>query len=920
MPVFIDNHKPPDENQSGTPRQSYDTSRRSSMRSTTRDRTASRSHSRPRWLIPGESYDIEHSTVDEPNKELRPHLRFADTDDTNFICKYPENTMSDFSGVFGAHHKHEVDTKLPERIQQCGLSDLLDEMLKERSENTGEKKFNESNKANDHIKQKQNRKPILQNTRLADLMNSMYLKPGVIFEGSNTPDDFTPQFKLTNVSKTGKIEAKFSLLNTDVEFHVDGVVVDLIGTDFRSPNHSLIEANIFSNLLRNSVCYNSDLKPFIGRNHRQHLSNDNWKSFYMDPLGYLRYNELSIKNDSFCNDKKATNDVNISENELNDGYIHKRFSVDSNKSIRKTTATKTPETNNSAFEATQFKIDHHSIAKFPSTSHFYKILKSSDNSLSQMKMLSNWFTLPPFCEFLNTPVPPTPPRRNSNDQNFKNTNKGRMNPENILACDKCLLGDNWKDNFDDSKDNDTGIMGEWIFIKGEIDIEELLWENVETTLEEKVWRESKIRPDYEIKKARQIAKQFNLIDDDIWNESNENNLNIDNHLEFLDRLDGIETNRDPTTSEFHDYEYIRHGVVNLFLYGPQSNTRYTNLEHGNERYPDDTENSDWSSMSPDYVDYSFVRNPLYTDSNVHTDNFNTINGEIIANSNISSDTDSDDEDYEDDNDFENENEDALTGTPSVASGPSNRMSRLLYSYDESMGTEIRRFNKRVYAADMYTNRKVSKNLANARSSLGDHNKGFRKSLLHNIITDDKPSSEFLEPKEREKEKNSHLKLSLLISINRRTGAFYMTPGNISVNLWSVLQNDGELFTELNSFNKLWEVFKNDDLQEESDKEFMKDFKDKVCKDAALRTKVQKLLFLHGITNASILNNMISMNTQKKIKIVQTSNFKRQKISTDNKTFTTAAELPDFDFDSLSLDGARSIQLKPKSSVLLFEFC
>lgn len=890
-----------------------------------RSRTPSRLT--PRWLLPHDTVNLSDDDInddvaiesDEDSCEAtqRIRLRFAESNNYRIVPR-TDHLMDNEEGTFGSHCRHEHELSLPEKINTEGLINSLDDILLKRRRFIEKRPkiernmFKSTHISNRGIKRKFNSKPNihLNTNNIEDIMKSIYLKPGSSFKMKSAHPNFMPIIKFDNVSrKLNEIQGRISVNGCNVSLNFEGKVVDLIHEDFRildatKKKNPLIEASIFSNLLRNALCYDHNLKNFIGRHAVLNEKSVNWKPFFMDKVGYLKSNELMIsglKKDTIQHLMLMTPRLTQSE------YSESEMSVWDDKMLdddeipiveEKTLKTlNTPtraistsphhqqETENSHYQIPNFPVKALTPPKFPSTSLFYHHNDSTAVSHLHSKILSNWFLLPPFVDFLQTPSPPTPPKSTHSDICAGLKSKGGMNPENVLICEKCLIGDDLYDKecgeMEEQTNNlcDSGLLGKYIFIKTSIDIEDILWEDIYEMEDEGKKEEVKTRKDT---KAKHVKFNFptNKIKYKCMRE-----LKIKSDLIFkrrrrLSRI-GKEILINPFSRHNHEWPPSDSSyMIDPLLHGasrslPSEQIITTDSEWDEEPtgefdIDDDSGNPHAYNSGINGVESRSTRHNVYSNFLLDTDSFSEGDesrlfndeqmGDEFGSSTSSSSSDSQ-------LNFPNwEHVGRQRRSSSVSSGPNLIVSELLYNFGR--GGSITQRNCLIYARSLYKN---------DLTTISHHNnpgyrrevelrrkrpRDCRKNLNHCIFNDDENKfNKLLTAEERKLEYDHHLKLYLFMVIDRATGELHYIPANLDSNNWSIEQNNGELFRDVETFKQLWSVL-NSGVAHEGDG--LKSMKDYINENVQYRG-LEKLMLLHGLTNGSIVNGLSDIHNKSKRK-------------------------------------------------------
>lgn len=835
-------------------------------------------------------YEAEDKGLDTSR---RMRLRFSDSNNYKIVPR-ADHFVECETGTFGSHCRHESELNLPEKINSEGLLKSLNELLLRRNAfinqiPQGKRNiFSSSNQSNRGIKRKFNNKHNVHvNTNKTDeLMRSIYLKTGACFKMKSANRSFTPVVKFDNVSpNSNQVTGKITVEGCNTSLVFEGKIVDLINEDFRvngvsNKKNPLIEASIFSNLLRNSLCYDKHLKKFIGRHAALSERNAHWKPFFMDKFGYLRSNERIVSScpgDTIHHINLAT--PHLTHSELSESEVSvwddEHLDDEGNPTIEgeelhqlntPARTTSTISQNHIESDSLQFLIPSSPVQslkppKFPSTSLFYHEVHSTANGHVHSKLLASWFMLPPFTDFLQTPSPPTPPKSTQSDAGCSvQRSKGGMTPENVLICEKCLVGDSM--NTKKLRENegnsdlqlDAGLLGKYIFIKAFIDIEDILWEDIyEFEQDSEKANESDISHSTKEKRVK-FGSSKKILRYKCMRE-----LRIKPDILFKRRRKLSQITHDIPLNPFARQHPDWQSTESNYIIDPLLHQRHTRVQ----AEPDMTSDSDWDDIDMESI-------------NSHTRSLNIdINEWELARSrhdvleHFILDTDSfsegDDGPIEDYDESSSDSQPSITEwertgrvrrSSSVSSAPNLILSELLHNLGRGGGTS--RSNRLVYARSLYKNDLTSagrsdtpgyKRLLDLRRR---RPRECRKNLNHCVFNDDEGKfNKLLTVDQRMEEYEHHLKLYLFMVIDRVSGEMHYVPANLDVTNWSVGQNDGEIFRDVETFNKLWSVV-NDKTQSQS--KLLKPMKEFMNENGQYKG-IEKLMLLHGLTNGSIVNGL-----------------------------------------------------------------
>lgn len=423
-------------------------------------------------------------------------------------------------------------------------------------------------------------------------------------------------------------------------------------------------------------------------------------------------------------------------------------------------------TSRSRKQQTSHKILPLRCSKFPNGSVFHKMKASGDNKFDLLKMLSRWYDVAPLNQYTTTPSPPTPPH---------NMNKCINNPENLLTCESCI----------------NLILSKYLFLKLEIDIEELFKED------------DHVFSDYIYKHRRRFNYYANKL-------VKKNNHNLRTHLE----RDFAQNN----------YSLASHQQSNVMENGRDISNQTSTLDLQESNSSDDRIDRDRSS-DLDNEDNGFEEDDIEM-MMAQVDN-------EIGHQDYQMDTLSSGETQP-----ESEEDSQILGDPwPISDERSDGLHPVLDpTYNEDSDDDLESPYSYIVHND---NRRISR-------------------LLFNINLVRQQYVPYREPmsslKMYKNAKNERMKLIMMVSINRKTGELQMVPGNMDPNSWSSEQNDGELFEDIESFGKVFNLFMNDKEQDyEKNTKFTKETKRWIkTKHSVEAEEIKRLLALQVLVNPSIL--------------------------------------------------------------------
>lgn len=458
-------------------------------------------------------------------------------------------------------------------------------------------------------------------------------------------------------------------------------------------------------------------------------------------------------------------------------------------------------------------------AKFPNGSLFHKLQVTNESKFDSFKLLSKWFEMPPLNQFINTPSPPTPPNR---------LNKCTNNPENLLVCKDCV----------------NLMISKFIFLKIEIDIHDLIDNKNSNSL-------NKVYPDLVYKHRRRFHDYANKL-------MSKSNNNFRRHLERQMR-------EMPNTSiPIFGNMLLRYSSDDDSDSDNENflNTNNINLNQGNNiTIPSIYEESDIINDIDEYFNFQDTIDIYNNDKDdlMSTDGDNNENDEVDDDDNDDTDDDNTDNNFSDEEPSNySTNSRLLDSWPLSEERFEESHPVLDPNISSTEGSEEDDFDNPYNI--IFTNdrsRRVSRLLFNINMSNEQHRHKRSPVSSLNLY----------------KNGNTRLKMILLLCINRNTGELHMIPGNMDVNLWSTEQNNGELFEDVETFNKVFKFFMEMDNEnkngkgntngngqgknnknENKDSKYTKKLKKWMMKNRSEEVEeIKKLMVLQMLTNPSIIN-------------------------------------------------------------------
>lgn len=100
-----------------------------------------------------------------------------------------------------------------------------------------------------------------------------------------------------------------------------------------------------------------------------------------------------------------------------------------------------------------------------------------------------------------------------------------------------------------------------------------------------------------------------------------------------------------------------------------------------------------------------------------------------------------------------------------------------------------------------------------------------------------------------------MKMILLVCINRATGDLHLVPGNMDPSMWGREKDNGELFRDVETFSKVFNLFMETNNSSPLEGVYAKEIKDWIQKEKFKESlEIQRLLVLQLLTNPSIINS------------------------------------------------------------------
>lgn len=478
-------------------------------------------------------------------------------------------------------------------------------------------------------------------------------------------------------------------------------------------------------------------------------------------------------------------------------------------------------------------------SKFPNGSLFHKLQVTSESKFDNFKLLSKWFEMPPLNQFINTPSPPTPPNRQK-----KCTN----NPENLLVCKDCV----------------NLMMSKFLFIKMEVDIHELFENSFDSSTNGLIY------PDLIYKHRRRFHDYANRL-------MSKSNSNFRRHLER--QMRGMthtsnslfnDTRVRPRLSSFQssgddDSDDEGNRGVRLTTQGSFGNRSNLGSEESQndtgfelnpvayEEYDDDQIDLDFNWE--DSIDFPEVNNneAMVSDSEENDVGANDGNDDGVNTSGGENDNVSDDE-----------------RTTSQYNGPENSGMLAVWPLSAERFSE----SHPILDPDVSSNEGevTDEEIDHPYNIIFTNDRSRRVSrLLFNINMASEQHRHRREPVSSlslYKNGNTRMKTIFLACINRNTGELHILPGNLDMNMWSNEQNDGELFEDVETFNKVYKLFMvNNNLETEKDSKYSRRLKNWIRTHRKTESEeIKKLLMLQMLANPSIINGYEKRKTAQRQKV------------------------------------------------------
>lgn len=792
---------------------------------------------RPRSLSPIELLNNEPN-LDDLDKLLRS---------SSYLANGLSGANMYGPSFFKNHVDHEFVYGIPGQMQRYGLNTLMNDLLIHRN-NQVHTKSKDPNGSGERRKRSFNQvclddnhleflnQDLVDPLKVKTLAYSSFLKSGSTFSLPTILNGIRPNLKFTDVNYQNlNVAGHFQFGDTTLSF--SGELVDFLKNDLRysKDKRFLIEGNVFSNLLRNKLVLNRRFQRYFDKDTQKCYTKSNWKPFSMNRMGYIISNKNKYKLNNTRADSTKGDVPHIHENK-NKQRLNKK---------------------NRVLFHTKTEIKPTQNLKFPNGSIFHKLQISNDYKFDTYKVLSKWFELPPLNQFINTPAPPTPPNR---------LNKCTNNPENLLVCKDCV----------------NLIMSKFLFLKLEIDIHDLFDDPKKKQKELKVYPDllykHRRRFHFYTKKLMSRSSSRNYVSRQLANIS----YTIDGGIRVYDTVrirrpfnlayDSDENDLEDNGAEGFDRALetlVRQNNINNSARS-NYNSDYSNenddsdiINNNNADYVDDVDDDDEDvGLESENVSNQILLsdNDLNFDSSITDTNLSSdaeVDHEVEAYDNIifNSNTSSSDNESTNENEagdtFRNESDD----------------SREFNSNDNMFSVwpvSAERFGEShpILDPDILSNDGEGDNsdddFENPYNFAFTNDRTGRVSrFLFNI---NMGSEQYRHKKEPVSSLNLYksgqqrLKLILLATINRSSGELNIIPGNMDVNLWSNEQCNGELFEDVETLSKVFNIFMNSSELSKGDTSYTRKIKQWIHSKRRIEAdEIKRLFVLHLLTNPSIVS-------------------------------------------------------------------
>jgi hypothetical protein len=783
------------------------------------------------------------------------------------------NEMFYNSVFFKNHSDHELCYDIPGAMTKYGLTSMMNQLMVLRSREelrikppTALRDSELRRKRTFEERRKEEATLLNIDTSLlsstsncVSLQPCSFLKSGSVYTIPFALNGISPSLRFNSVDySTLCVDGSFAF--GDVELTFNGCLIDLMKNDFRYNGESnpLIEGNAFSNLLRNKLLFSGSFKKYFDQKRKKCYTKNNWKPFSLNRMGYIVSNKSKVRTCIYEGSTKIT-----------------------------------------PFKPT----------KFPNGSIFRLVQLNDESRYDYLKLLSKWFEMPPLNQYMNTPSPPTPPHRH-----HKSTNM----PENLLVCKDCvnLMMSNFifmkleidiQDVFEVSqaskpKNKKISRRGRRTKPKSLKVYPDLIYKHRRRF----DFYASRVlnRPSHH-RISRAAMRADYVHDDDHMDEDEDedsdvvydkepteadNDLDIimddtndlDVKLQFMDNDIGYDYELTETEAHNGDVDEDVHADDNISdstssgsgnddnrpyddnrLYQNIGNVRNRHNYRLRDRHPADIDIDGIDGIRDDnYPQLGYVRR--LNDRRVRESAFGNEEGE-------EEEEDDDDDDDGDELEFGRGNNRHVDDD--TEEDDSENAENIDEGEMESLDGDGNMFAVWPLSSERYTDSHpiLDPNMSNNDEDISGHeyenaygsvfaNERSRRvsRLLFNINMAREQYRHRREPVSCQslyQNGSNPMKMILLVSINRKSGELHIVPGNMDATLWSVEQSDGELFEDVETFSKVFNLFMNTGNRLAKGKmKYTENVKRWIKKHRSAETEqVKKLMALQMLTNPSIVN-------------------------------------------------------------------
>ena len=782
------------------------------------------------------------------------------------INKNSRNNDIDNKSIFANHIDHEIYYNIPAKMQKFGLTTLLDELLitrnftqKEDIDNYLSSSFNMNHSLFD-IKRKRTYNQFcvdemksdltdtfFQNNNTVKLNKSSFLQNGASYFLPQSINGLKPNIKFTNVDYE-KLNVSGMINFSDVQLSFSGEIVDFQNNDLRYKDSSdiLIEGNAISNLTRNYLVSSGKFGKYFDKTRKKCYTKNNWKPFSMNRMGYIMSNKskakvlrdiksipiIPIQNTNFPNGSVFHKINHLSDSKFESYKIlSKWFDLPPLNQFINTPSPPTPPHANrkcvnnpenllickrcvdlilSKFIFLKLEIDIHHLfeentdtinnktkaksfkAKAKSKSKLKKGRKIYSDSIYKRRRIFNYYAnklvIKPSIgtrrNYERHTLGATLPSSSSSSSSENSTPEVTVFP-NLLTQTNTRTRTHSNSNptqiNDDSNNNILNPVSRNSSINSFIDETDLIANNEEEQETRIQFFDNDLYCD-----SNGINDLNSFLDGESSEEESQGEIPFLRSEGYVGMIDGNE--------DYYDDDIELDGFTAL----SSAMNPFELSENENDDNNDNNNSNDYDEDGDDDID---LREGMVEGGEVGTSMNDVGEDDEEEEEDDNNDDDDDDGDDDDDDDFEGNGDNGtfLEYQHHIWPLSTERYSDphpILDPISSSDGDEYLEFQN-PFGAIFSTerSRRVSRLLLSLNISRSHQKRLVSSFKLYRPAT-----------RETSKTEMKRMKLVLLTCIERKTGELFLTPGNMDINLWSKEQNNGELFTDIQNFGKVLNLF------------------------------------------------------------------------------------------------------------------